>query len=254
MSREQKMKKTVIITVAIALLAIVRCSEQGSEPAGVTVKTCGICHALPPNDPGHAAHWYSLTDRHFSCGACHKGYEADSASGSFRVDSLTHMNGVVDVVFSAPWNDSGKAVYDPGLKQCSNVYCHGAIHQGTNATPLWGFGMVSITQCDACHNLTSIYAGHHVHARLPVYQGIGPSKKLILGGSVDKCDNCHAGFSIANKTVNAAIHIDGVVTEPTCGGTGCHDVSEWTTWSGYLQKNPTPPLSKMLLKALSSDK
>jgi predicted CxxxxCH...CXXCH cytochrome family protein len=316
MSREQKMKKTVIITAVVALMAIVRCSEQGSEPSGVSVKTCGICHALPPADTNHT--WYFLSvNRGITCAVCHQGYSADSgknsffvndithmngrkdagfvaspatcnmchdvpprdrghalhvdtlhnqcsychagysanaAQGTFSVNSATHMNGNVDVVFSSPWSDSGRAAYDRSRQTCSNVYCHGAIHQGTRAAVRWGIDTLSITRCDACHNLTGIYAGHYVHARQPVYQGIGPSRKLILGGSVDKCDNCHAGFSTVNKTVNTAIHIDGTVTEPTCGGSGCHDATEWTTWSEYLQKHPTPPLSKMLLKALSSAK
>lgn len=247
------MKKSIVLAVAIAFLANLRCSEvaTGGSASVIGARQCGICHALPPNDPGHAAHWDSLTDRHFSCGACHKGYEADSASGSFRVDSLTHMNGVVDVVFSAPWNDSGKAVYDPGLKQCSNVYCHGAFHQGTRATVVWGGADTTGGSCAQCHDLASINTGHYVHALQPVYQGSGPTRKLILGGKVNICESCHAGYSVINRQVNSMTHINGVVEEPTCAGVGCHISSEWTTWSEYLKGHPTPPVA-FLLKALEA--
>lgn len=232
------MRKTLCMAAAVAALAVTGCSERAEAPEVVSARTCGLCHDLPPRDRAHLYHVDSLGYR---CSYCHAGYEADSARGIFSVNNVTHMNGDTDVVFTPPWNDSGKAAYDKSTMQCSNVYCHGGIPQGTHATVAWNADSID-RSCGACHNLstntadsTSIYTFHYGHA-LKRYPATGTP---LVGGNVNKCYNCHGGaYNMASATVDTATHINGVFDPGLCSA--CH---LWNTWQEYKLQNPA---AKML--------
>ncbi len=231
------MKKTNDITAAVLALLVFGCSEvndrAGAPGATIASDQCGICHSLPPSDRAHAYHVDTLG---YACYPCHLGYAADPNTNTYFVDTLTHMNGRIDVVFSSPWDDSGKAAYDISTEQCSNVYCHGGIPQGTHATVQWNADSID-RSCGACHDLSpntgdsnSIYTFHYGHA-LKAFPAIG---NKTVGGSVNQCNNCHDSlYSVPNNTVDPLTHINGVFDPGYCGA--CH---LWNTWEEYKSQQP----------------
>ena len=238
------MKTLFKILAAGLFLAAITCTEEGSERVIVSAKMCGICHSLPPKDVGHLYHTDMLN---YKCSYCHSGYAADSAAGTFFVNSATHMNGDTDVLFSFPWSDSGKAAYDLSTKQCSNVYCHGGIPQGTHATVLWGGAPVN-GRCYACHDSAGIATYHYGHARRAVMTGTTP-----CGGTVQQCYKCHGdslsdtAYSVSLPTrVDPVKHINGVFDIGTCRN--CHPLpSGWTTWQEYVATHPdATPFGKIM--------
>ena len=226
-----------MLSAGFALLAIVGCSQRASGPAAVSAKSCGLCHDLPPTDP---AHIYHVEVQHYRCSYCHgAGYEVDSTRNVFTVNGAIHMNGDTDVIFTAPWSDSGKAAYNKSLKQCSNVYCHGGIPQGTHATVQWNATSID-KSCGACHDLSentsdsnSIYTFHFGHA-LSAYPATGTA---TVGGNVNQCNYCHDSlYSAQNNTVDPTTHINGVFNPGTCGA--CH-APDWSTWQEYKTTHPS---------------
>ncbi|HUI93857.1 MAG TPA: CxxxxCH/CxxCH domain-containing protein [Chitinivibrionales bacterium] len=203
---------------------------------GPSIASCTQCHELPPQDEEHLYHVDSL---HYKCSYCHAGYSVDPGSGNFGISGQLHLNGVADVIFSAPWNDSGRAAYDAGLKQCSNVYCHGAIPQGTYASIHWNLGDTVHGDCRLCHDLSAtapgIYAKHYGHSRM----GLTVNGVKQLGSNVQYCFYCHGDkledtlYSVGLKRVDPVHHINGVFEPASCRT--CH---AWTTWDEYVAANP----------------
>jgi predicted CxxxxCH...CXXCH cytochrome family protein len=238
--------KTCLSIITALMLATIGCTNKGTEPDDLA-KSCGNCHKLPPADSGHAYHTGMLN---YKCSYCHQGYSIDN--GRFSVNTATHRNGKIDVIFTAPWNDSGRALYDVATKQCSNVYCHGGIPQGTHASVHWNGPEKINGDCMQCHNLDTmapgLYAGHYGHSLKGVRATTGSG--LIRGRNVNRCYNCH-GASIADTAycvelgrVDYSKHINGVFDRGTCRD--CHDPS-WGTWQEYLNTHPgATPYTKVL--------
>jgi predicted CxxxxCH...CXXCH cytochrome family protein len=258
MPREQVTMKTFYkIIIAAVCFFIAHCSEKGNEPVVVSGKTCGICHSLPPRDVGHSYHVDSL---HYKCSYCHTGYAADisitmsriAPAGSidtvynYYVNDSTHMNGDTNVVFSSPWDDSGKASYDKNLKQCSNVYCHGGFPQGTNASIVWTRGPDSTDgTCAVCHNLSLVYKKHYGHSRLGV--------KGVSGKNVQLCYNCHSPSDTIGSRINPATHIDPDMKTGSCMQCHASDTPPWTTWEEYVADHPgATPLAKTMTNEMPS--
>jgi predicted CxxxxCH...CXXCH cytochrome family protein len=239
------MNKTCALLAAVVSLLVFGCSEPneraGAPGDAIAAGKCGLCHgqtvpSLPPADASHAYHVDSLG---YECSRCHLGYTADRVTNSYAVNPLTHMNGRIDVIFSFPWNDSGKAAYDIGAKQCSNVYCHGGIPQGTHATVSWVGGSPINQRCYACHDSAGIATYHYGHARLAATAGTPPR-----GGTVQFCYKCHdAAYSVPLKTVDPVKHLNGVFDRATCKT--CH--LTWTTWEEYAATHPgAKPFGKVM--------
>jgi len=73
--------------------------------AQVPAPACGSCHGLPPDTGEHREH------KSRSCGTCHgAGYSSNS------VNSVTHNNGLKELLASTGWN--------PTSRSCANS-CHG---------------------------------------------------------------------------------------------------------------------------------
>jgi predicted CxxxxCH...CXXCH cytochrome family protein len=253
MQGEQVTMKTLIkIVTAGMLLAAVNCTQKGTEPAPlvITKANCGGCHALPPADAGHSFH-YGLWA--YKCGSCHKGYAMDSLTDSFAVNTATHRNHDTDVVFSAPWDDSGKASFTKASKQCNNVYCHGGIPQGTHASIHWnGTDTIDPANCRACHDLdqtsSGIYAGHYGHTRWGKKDSTGAQ---IRGADVQYCFNCHGTsptdslYNAGKGTVDGMRHINGVSDPGNCKD--CH-APDWTNWDQYLSTHQgATPFGKIMI-------
>ncbi|HUI92729.1 MAG TPA: CxxxxCH/CxxCH domain-containing protein [Chitinivibrionales bacterium] len=169
----------------------------------------------------------------------------DSATNQFAVNPATHQNGVVDVVFSAPWDDSGKANYAAAAKQCNNVFCHGGIPQGTNASIHWnGTDTVDPANCRACHNLdqtsSGIYAGHYGHTRNGKFDSLG---NQVRGANVQYCFNCHgtsltdSQYNVGTGSVDWSRHINPSGTFGSADCKDCH-APDWTTWAQYVATHP----------------
>jgi predicted CxxxxCH...CXXCH cytochrome family protein len=256
MPGEQVTMKTLIkIVTAGILLAAINCAQKATEPAPlvITKANCGGCHALPPADQGHSFHvglWA------YKCGSCHKGYAMDSAADSFAVNTATHRNHDTDVVFSAPWDDSGKASFTKASKQCNNVYCHGGIPQGTHASIHWnGTDTVDPTNCRACHDLSTtspgMYAGHYGHSRYGKKDSLG---NQVQGANVQYCFNCHgatlldSAYNVGTGTVDWTHHIDGVFDKGNCKDCHTGTTPSWTNWDEYLISHPgTSPFGKIMM-------
>ena len=240
MPRKQvTMKKKYALLAAVFSLLVLGCSEVndrvGAPGDAVAAGKCGLCHgqtvaSLPPADASHAYHVDTLG---YACSRCHLGYAADPKTNTFFVNTLTHMNGQIDVVFSFPWSDSGKAAYNQDTKQCSNVYCHGGIPQGTHATVSWVGGPPINRRCYACHDSAGIAAYHYGHGKVPLFSGLTPH-----GGTVQQCNKCHdSTYSAPLKTVDPVKHINGVFDIGTCRN--CHPAPDgWTTWQEYVASHP----------------
>jgi predicted CxxxxCH...CXXCH cytochrome family protein len=136
--------------------------------------SCDACHAFPPQDSGHLAHFgltdaaasgsYGdlaiLQDRYppgtpfappdayaFGCGNCHP------------LDVAKHMDGQVQAVLydaAAPAGSlkaraSFNAAYDPGTGTCRGTYCHSSGQESPQyvTTPAWRSGVQ--LGCDGCH-------------------------------------------------------------------------------------------------------
>jgi predicted CxxxxCH...CXXCH cytochrome family protein len=161
---------------------------KASPPVGSKGETAATTRAVG----AHAAHVNKATwsANPLQCADCH-----------VVPTSTGHSNGVVDIAFGALAKTAGAAPAWNGAT-CANVYCHGAFAGGTPAAaPSWATpGGVA---CGSCHALPPATTPH--------------ANKTL------ECSTCHgAGYSQTAKTVNKALHINGVVdtTGQTC--TSCH--------------------------------
>jgi predicted CxxxxCH...CXXCH cytochrome family protein len=238
------MKNKKILFLTILIIFAFECSEVNEKTAvpqsSVNTGECGLCHgskvaSLPPKDAGHKYHVDTLK---YKCSYCHEGYYIDNKTGVWHVNPLLHMNGNVDVVFSAPYNDSSRAYYDKNLKQCNNVYCHGAIPQGTRASVIWSSGIKINLRCYACHDSASFANYHYGHGRTAVYTGTNPR-----GGTVQQCFKCHGdnisdtAYFVAWKRVDSLKHINGIFDKGSCRN--CH--ADWSSWEEYLNYRASHP-------------
>lgn len=248
------MKTLFKIVAAGMLLAAVNCAQKATEPPPIVITkaNCGNCHALPPADAQHTSH---VTWMGYKCFYCHQGDTMDSAAGKFAVNAATHRNGDTDVVFSAPWNgDSGKANFNRATMQCNNVYCHGAIPQGTHASIHWNGTDTVHGDCKLCHNLSltspGIYAGHYGHSLTgSIVGGV-----MVKGTNVKYCFNCHGAnisdtaYSVPQGRVDGLHHIDGVFDKGICRDCHSTETPPWTTWDEYLINHPgATPFGKIMM-------
>jgi predicted CxxxxCH...CXXCH cytochrome family protein len=245
------MKTLFKIFAAWMLLAMVNCAQKATEPLVITKANCGNCHALPPADAGHMFH---IGGMGYKCSYCHKGYAMDSTANEFAVNTATHRNGDTDVVFdlswvNSSWRDSVHSSFTLASKQCNNVYCHGAIPQGTHASIHWNGTDTVRGDCKICHNLSTtapgIYAGHYGHSRA----GSTVGGVMVKGMNVQFCFNCHGAnisdtaYSVGLQRTDGLHHIDGVFDKGSCRD--CH-TPDWTTWDEYLISHPgTSPFGKI---------
>ena len=144
----------------------------------------------------HNVHLTGGRSKAVACGECHT---------VPPLNDVAHVNGGNGLVaFSATLaNKSGGATYaSTTTLTCSSTYCHGNFTGGTGtaATPAWT--LAGTLGCTSCHaNPPPASAGHPQNTN---------------------CVSCHGpGYSLT--TVNAATHVDGIVTlvaAESC--TSCH--------------------------------
>lgn len=116
--------------------------------------------------------------------------------------SMAHSDGIIDMAWG-PLAKAGGANPEFNGDTCTNVYCHGAFTGGRNVfAPSWTGEPMN---CGSCH-------------------GTPPSTPPHTNPAAE-CSMCHgAGYSQTAKTVNKAMHINGIVdvsyAAATC--TSCH--------------------------------
>lgn len=93
------------------------------------------------------------------------------------------------------------AIYNPESLSCQSVYCHGNFPSGTNRTVKTTD--VNSVGCGFCHDTTSMYTLGHPRTATTIW------KPHYIKTQLRKCNNCHEGYSIVNKTVVDSIHING---------------------------------------------
>jgi predicted CxxxxCH...CXXCH cytochrome family protein len=128
-----------------------------------------------------------------ACATCHA--QPADALAAGHVDG-----GTSEVIFSGrAIQGTTTAAWTRATATCSNTYCHGAtLSGGTAKSPVWTTTTGTALACGACH-------------------GAPPPAPHSASTA---CGSCHSGYTAT--TVNAAIHINGVVeaTGMTC--TSCH--------------------------------
>lgn len=138
--------------------------------------------------------------------------------------SNAHSNGVVDMLFG-PFAKTGGASPAWNGATCANVYCHGSFYGGNKTSaPSWATpGGVT---CGSCHALPPATPSHNNPAL--------------------ECSSCHgAGYSQTAKTVNKALHINGVLDVSTSAQscTSCHgDNARAPIVGADPQVKASPPL------------
>lgn len=206
---------------------------------------CTYCHGTaggkgaPPRDldgqtnpakitfPGHTAHLSGRIAPSFDCIQCHR--KPTDVLTPYHVFDASPRRGENNLSGGL----SPQGVYDPQLKQCTNVYCHGIGRLN---------GSVSVDtpaplSCSGCHadlttqaRWTQMSGDHRLHLNL---------------GNVN-CTHCHAGTVAADSgTVsNTSKHLDGIrqvtfnadaagitynAATRLCTGT-CHGTNHNETW------------------------
>ncbi|HEX7597678.1 MAG TPA: CxxxxCH/CxxCH domain-containing protein, partial [Polyangia bacterium] len=165
---------------------------------GGGAKACGACHAYPPATGAHAIHSVGgVLAKQVACSTCHPDHKAaeDHAYGS---DGLLR-SGPAQVALSGlaaltPANGKRLAppTWDPTLRTCNNVYCHGATTPDSAAvtnSPSWdGPPRPASQACSYCH-------------------GTPPNG---AGGKL--CATCHRSVVDAQvKLINTSLHLNGTV-------------------------------------------
>lgn len=181
----------ILLTGTFAVI-FAGCSELKPDRPDPDAEECGICHALPANDAFHKAH-----DTYDPCSICHAGYVKYRA-----VNPSTHQNGTVDVAFTRLFDPQRRGEYDDATGICSNVYCHGAFPQGTNASITYPSTIYIGKNCQICHDTAAVMLNHH-----------GFTQPL---DTVGNCGKCHPGYgratgAMSGRFVNDSIHINGHV-------------------------------------------
>ncbi len=181
------------------------------HPQGVT--TCDTCHSRLPS--AHRAHATGASlGRQIACTECHPKRVSWLDPGHvFNSDDTLRTSPPI-IAFGSLASATPYAMYrtspplfDAGTKQCTNVYCHGAVLGDLNAantTPTWTGPSTqaicgtchgappashdpSITRCVLCHNRTVDDAKHFVTGGLHV------NGKSDAGDGKGQCSSCH-GF------------------------------------------------------------
>ena len=187
---------------------------------GATWKTnCVMCHGGTDNQTGappkttwgntgdavrvgthtaHVAATHGLAAA-VACATCHA--QPADALAAGHVDG-----GTSEVIFSGrAVQGTTTAAWTRATATCSNTYCHGAtLSGGTAKSPVWTTTNGTPRACGACH-------------------GAPPPAPHSTSTA---CGSCHSGYTAT--TVNAAIHINGVIeaTGMTC--TSCHGTAGQT--------------------------
>ncbi|MFL5271127.1 MAG: CxxxxCH/CxxCH domain c-type cytochrome, partial [Anaeromyxobacteraceae bacterium] len=167
----------------------------------------------------HQAHVNTTRAKPVACAACHAGAVPTV---------MQHANGVVTVAFAGVSTTGGVVPsYQPAGGSCAATYCHGNFTGGAGsiATPAWiSAGTLG---CASCHGNPPTANGHPQDAA---------------------CADCHgAGYS--TTTVNAATHVDGLVTLPTAAHpagtcTACHgDATKTVIAAAEPNAKAAPPIS-----------
>jgi predicted CxxxxCH...CXXCH cytochrome family protein len=182
------MKK--LFSILLATIGILFSGCSGPKPDRPD-EQCGSCHLLPPGDAFHTAH-----QKYDQCSICHPGYS------NVAVNAATHQNGKIDVAFSQLFDPQYMGAYDASTGTCSNVYCHGAFPQGTNASITYPSTIYIGKNCQICHDTASIMLNHHRFTQ--------------QNDTVSNCGKCHPGYgsatgAMAGRFVNDSIHINGII-------------------------------------------
>jgi predicted CxxxxCH...CXXCH cytochrome family protein len=164
----------------------------------------------------------------YGCAVCH----ADTASSNTTIkDLVKHVNGSVDVAFSAPF--TGMA-WNSALRTCTGA-CHSDGRGGApQYTPTWG--AINNHECGFCHPMPPATGAHLNHMPSPANYNLlhqSYSSTGVWSTTTDYafgCANCHPK--------NAAFHVNGSVDlslDSTEGGPIKGKNRTGTQTSGYTQ-------------------
>jgi predicted CxxxxCH...CXXCH cytochrome family protein len=144
--------------------------------------SCTSCHGNPPNTGAHAIH----IAKGYACEECH----VRPSVGNIA----PHVDGSpAEITFGPKAMMSGATPsYNPSLKTCSQVYCHGAmLSGGLNLEPTWASPSGN-TLCNSCH---------------------GNPPPAPHNQTVTDCSMCHSDTVNEDGTINliGGLHINGTI-------------------------------------------
>ena len=176
-------------------VASLTCSSCHGDPARANTTLNPRLSAAPPRgskgETAVSSRAVGAHDLHlkagntFACTECH-----------VVPTSTAHANGTAEVAFGTL---AGTGAASPAWNgaTCSNVYCHGSFTGGNTAyAPSWTSPVAA--SCGTCH-------------------GVPPAAPHTQNTD---CSACHTGYT--STTVNASLHVNGVVNVSVTGCTGCH--------------------------------
>lgn len=223
-----------------------RCESCHGDKNGPWTITAGKPKPLSGAHQKHA----STVEVNYACQNCHAAtlvaYTAfDNNTGLFR-PAKNHVNGVKDVIYSFPRNNSlNNKVSGTTYAQdqtCGTIYCHsnGAGKPG-NVVPNWA--TPSSGKCGACHKVlaTSVNGGPvfgvistnaHFEHLSSVY---GPKLPLYSPG-ITSCQYCHTSYGSETGHVQGAFPIP-VDQNPGSACVKCHPVMP--PWTGTTRLDCT---------------
>jgi predicted CxxxxCH...CXXCH cytochrome family protein len=148
----------------------------------------------------HQAHVAGTRSKPVACSECH---------GNVAAYTTSHSDGTRQVAFGtlAKSGNGAAAAFSTTALTCASTYCHGAFTggNGTAATPAWT--TAGTLACTSCHGAPPALP----HPQNP------------------NCATCHAGYTAT--TVNAALHVNGVVDQIGTGCTQCHGTAGRTAFA-----------------------
>jgi predicted CxxxxCH...CXXCH cytochrome family protein len=197
---------------------------------------CNACHGYPPEplatvplptgSSTAGAHALHATTKGYQCSICH--YNSVGSGLTHKDAKITlgfvglpgsYTGGSYDGQTTANYesSDSGTTVSNTGLKECSNIYCHGstiAPNGGTDITPVWD--NPDTGNCGTCHGASPgnppTKGSHSKHAG------------AADGGRQLACTVCHYDYT--------STHVDGSVN-------WAYDTATYTWLSGALYRGNT---------------
>lgn len=208
----QHMKR--ILSIVIAGGFFIACSDYRASgrdtplPDTSSLEYCTYCHGTrgvsiaPPLDTqgndsttarGVGSHRRHVVEKNIDCITCHKvpANAADEGHMDSEPPAEVIFSGLATAHGTLPTVES-----NDGVVTCKNVYCHGAVLAGGNATvPKWNGTKEELEvfgSCGACHGLPPDTGKHWIHSVLRI-----------------ECVSCHNTVYQDDKVVLSELHVNG---------------------------------------------
>jgi predicted CxxxxCH...CXXCH cytochrome family protein len=200
------------------------CVDCHPHTEGFKGMGCDACHGNPPppladmprptGSETAGAHVFHATTVGYKCSICHynsAGFGPTHKNGKITLGFVNmlglYTGGIYDGQTTADYqsSDPGTSVSNTGLKECSNMYCHGstmAPNGGINITPVWDDPTTAV--CGTCHGAS--IASPPLRGSHPKHAG------SASGGKQFACTVCHSNYTVVHVNGSADWAFDTAIT------------------------------------------